>query len=158
VPLAEQDRSKWDQALVTEGVALISAALPKGRVGEYQLQAAVAAVHDEAATAKDTDWPQILALYGLLEQMTTNPIVTLNRAVAAAMVDGPAAGLQLLDSLDEQLGGHHRLAAVRAHLLEMAGDHEAAIAHYRAAAGRTTSVAERDYLTGRAARLSTRRC
>jgi RNA polymerase sigma factor (sigma-70 family) len=158
VPLAEQDRSQWDQALVTEGVALVSGALPKGKVGEYQLQAAIAAVHDEAATTEETDWPQILALYGLLEQMTTNPMVTLNRAVAAAMVDGPAAGLQLLDSLDEQLAGHHRLAAVRAHLLEMAGDHEAAIAHYRAAAGRTTSVAERDYLTGRAARLSTRRC
>ncbi|MEP7191388.1 MAG: DUF6596 domain-containing protein [Actinomycetota bacterium] len=155
VPLAEQDRSQWDQSLVTEGVALVSGALPKGKVGEYQLQAAIAAVHDEAASAKDTDWPQILALYGLLEQMTNNPMVTLNRAVAMAMVDGPAAGLQLLDSLDEPLAGHHRLAAVRAHLLEMAGDHEAAIAHYRAAAGRTTSVAERDYLTRRAARLST---
>jgi len=157
VPLAEQDRSQWDQALVTEGVALVSGALPKGRVGEYQLQAAIAAVHDEAATAQDTDWPQILALYGLLKQLTANPMVTLNRAVAAAMVDGPAAGLQLLDSLDVPLAGHHRLAAVRAHLLEMGGDDEAAIAHYRAAAGRTTSVAERDYLTRRAARLSARR-
>jgi predicted RNA polymerase sigma factor len=154
VPLAEQDRARWDVVLVAEGVGLISAALPKGKVGEYQLQAAIAAVHDEAASAKDTDWPQILALYGLLEQMTGNPMVTLNRAVAAAMVDGPAAGLRLLESLDEPLAGHHRLDAVRAHLLEMAGDSESAITHYRAAAGRTTSVAERDYLTTRAVRLS----
>jgi predicted RNA polymerase sigma factor len=108
-------------------------------------------VHDEAASAEDTDWPQILALYGLLEQMTSNPMVTLNRAVAAAMVDGPVAGLRLLESLDEPLAGHRRLDAVRAYLLEMAGDHEAAIAHYQTAA--TTSVAERDYLTTRALRL-----
>jgi RNA polymerase sigma factor (sigma-70 family) len=153
VPLAEQDRAKWDQALVAEGVALVSAALPKGKVGEYQLQAAIAAVHDEAASAEDTDWSQILALYGLLEQMTANPMVRLNRAVALAMVDGPAAGLRLLESLDEPLADHHRLDAVRAHLLEMSGDHKAAIVHYRTAAGRTTSVAERDYLTTRAARL-----
>ncbi len=124
---------------------------------EYQLQAAIAAVHDEAATAEDTDWPQILALYGLLERMTGNPMVTLNRAVALGMVDGPAAGLRLLKSLDQRLAGHHRLDAVRAHLLEMAGDHEAAIAHYRTAAGRTASVAERNYLTTRAARLAPRR-
>jgi predicted RNA polymerase sigma factor len=155
VPLAEQDRSRWDRVLVAEGVGLISAALPKAKVGEYQLQAAIAALHDEAASTEDTDWPQILALYGLLEQMTGNPMVTLNRAVAVAMVDGPAAGLRLLESLDEPLAGHHRLDAVRAHLLEMAGESEAAITHYRAAAGRTTSVAERDYLTKRAARLST---
>jgi RNA polymerase sigma factor (sigma-70 family) len=154
VPLAEQDRSRWDRVLIAEGVALVSEALPKGAVGEYQLQAAIAAVHDEAATADKTDWPQILALYGLLEQMTGNPIVTLNRAVAAAMVDGPAVGLELLEGLDERLAGHHRLDAVRAHLLEMDGDPKAAIAHYRTAAGRTTSVAERDYLLMRAARLT----
>jgi RNA polymerase sigma factor (sigma-70 family) len=157
VPLAEQDRSRWDQRLIAEGVALVSAALPTGAVGEYQLQAAIAALHDEASTAEETDWPQILALYGLLERMTANPMVTLNRAVAAAMVDGPAAGLQLLDGIAEQLAGHHRLDAVRAHLLEMAGDDDAAIAHYRAAAGRTTSLAERDYLTARAARVGARR-
>jgi RNA polymerase sigma factor (sigma-70 family) len=154
VPLAEQDRSRWDRALIAEGVALVSAALPKGAVGEYQLQAAIAALHDEAANADATDWPQIHALYGLLEQMTANPMVTLNRAVAAAMVDGPAAGLALLETLDERLPRHHRLDAVRGHLLEMDGDEDAAIAHYRTAAGRTTSVAERDYLLTRAARLS----
>jgi RNA polymerase sigma factor (sigma-70 family) len=154
VPLAEQDRSRWDRALIAEGVALVSAALPKGTVGEYQLQAAIAAVHDEAETADETDWPQILALYGLLERMTGNPMVTLNRAVAAAMVDGSAAGLALLEGLDERLSGHHRLDAVRAHLLEMDGDREAAIANYRTAAGRTTSMAERDYLMTRAARLT----
>src|SRR5439155_3050394 len=113
--------------------------------------------HDEAATAEDTDWPEILALYGLLERMTANPMVTLNRAIAAAMVDGPATGLALLKGLDERLPGHHRLDAVRAHLLEMAGDRDAAIAHYRTAAGRTASVAERDYLTTRAARLGRER-
>jgi RNA polymerase sigma factor (sigma-70 family) len=154
VPLAEQDRSRWDRALIAEGVALVSAALPKGAVGEYQVQAAIAAVHDEAATADQTDWPQILALYGLLERMTGNPMVTLNRAVAAAMVHGPAAGLAMLSGLDERLAGHHRLDAVRAHLLEMAGDTGAAIAHYRTGAGRTTSIAERNYLLTRAARLT----
>jgi RNA polymerase sigma factor (sigma-70 family) len=154
VPLAQQDRSRWDRALIVEGVALVTAALLKGAVGEYQLQAAIAAVHDEATTPDATDWPQILALYGLLERTTANPMVTLNRAVAAAMVDGPDAGLALLAGLDERLAGHHRLDAVRAHLLEMNGDREAAIAHYRTAAGRTTSVAERDYLLTRAARLA----
>ena len=154
VPLAEQDRSRWDRALIAEGVALVSAALPKGAVGEYQLQAAIAALHDEAATAEETDWPQILALYGLLERMTGNPMVTLNRAVAKAMVEGPAAGLALLETLDERLDGHHRLDAVRAHLLEMDGDAGGALAHYRTAAARTTSVAERDYLMTRAARLT----
>jgi RNA polymerase sigma factor (sigma-70 family) len=156
VPLSEQDRSRWDRAQIAEGVALVSAALPKGAVGEYQLQAAIAAVHDEAETADQTDWPQILALYGLLEQMTGNPMVKLNRAVAVAMVEGPAAGLALLEGLDERLAGHHRLDAVRAHLLEMDGDREAAITHYRTAAGRTTSVAERDYLLTRAAHLTAR--
>jgi RNA polymerase sigma factor (sigma-70 family) len=154
IPLAEQDRSRWDGALIEEGVELVSAALPKGAVGEYQLQAAIAAVHDEAVSADETDWPQILALYGLLEQMTGNPMVTLNRAVAAAMVEGPATGLELLATLGERLAGHHRLDAVRAHLLEIDGDPEAAIASYRRAAGRTTSMAERDYLLVRAARLT----
>jgi RNA polymerase sigma factor (sigma-70 family) len=154
VPLAEQDRLRWDRALIAEGVALVSAALPKGAVGEYQLQAAIAAVHDEAETADETDWPQILALYGLLEQMTGNPMVTLNRAVAVAMVDGPAAGLALLDGLDERLPGHHRLDAVRAHLLELDGNPKAALELYRTAAARTTSLAERDYLLTRARMLS----
>jgi RNA polymerase sigma factor (sigma-70 family) len=156
VPLAEQDRSRWDRRLIAEGVALVSAALPKGAVGEYQVQAAIAAVHDEAKTADDTDWPQILALYGLLERMTGNPMVRLNRAVAVAMVDGPAAGLALLPGLDERLAGHHRLDAVRAHLLEMHGDTEAAVALYRRAAGRTTGLAEQHYLLTRAARLTAR--
>jgi predicted RNA polymerase sigma factor len=153
VPLAEQDRSRWDQALIAEGVALLTAVLPRRAVGEYQLQAAIAAIHDEAATADQTDWPQIHALYGLLERMTGNPMVTLNRAIALAMVDGPAAGLAALAGLDSRLPGHHRLDAVRAHLLEMAGDPDSAITHYLRAAGRTTSLAERDYLAGKAARL-----
>jgi predicted RNA polymerase sigma factor len=110
-------------------------------------------VHDRAARAEDTDWPQILALYGLLEQLTGNPVVTLNRAVAAGMAEGPAAGLAILDSVDERLAGHYRLDAVRAHLLEMAGDTESAFEHYRAAAGRTTSVPEQRYLAMKAARL-----
>jgi RNA polymerase sigma factor (sigma-70 family) len=153
IPLAEQDRTRWDQALIAEGVALLNNSVGKGAVGEYQLQAAIAAVHDQARHADDTDWPQILALYGLLEQMTGNPVVTLNRAVAAAMADGPSAGLALLDSVDERLGGHYRLDAVRAHLLEMAGDTEAALAHYRVAAKRTTSLPEQRYLARQAARL-----
>jgi predicted RNA polymerase sigma factor len=153
VPLADQDRSRWDRALIAEGAALLAAVLPRRAVGEYQLQAAVAALHDEAATAEQTDWPQILALYGLLERMTGNPMVTLNRAIALAMVDGPAAGLAALAGLDERLPGYHRLDAVRAHLREMAGDPGAAVTDYLRAAGRTTSLAERDYLTARAARL-----
>jgi predicted RNA polymerase sigma factor len=153
IPLAEQDRSRWDQALIAEGMALITGALAQGSVGEYQVQAAIAALHDEAARVEDTDWPQILALYGLLERMTGNPMVALNRAIAAAMARGPAEGLALLDALGDRLAGHYRLDAVRAHLLEMSGDTEAAVAHYRAAAGRTTSVPERHYLTSQAARL-----
>jgi predicted RNA polymerase sigma factor len=153
IPLAEQDRSRWDRRLIAEGDALITDTLAKGSVGPYQLQAAIAAVHDLADSTDDTDWPQILALYGLLEHMSGNPMVALNRAIAAAMVHGPAHGLKLLESLDERLAGHHRLDAVRAHLHEMAGDVPAAIAHYRAAASRTTSVPEQHYLTTRAARL-----
>jgi RNA polymerase sigma factor (sigma-70 family) len=156
IPLMDQDRSLWDRAAIAEGVALVTAALSKGKVGAYQLQAAIAAVHDEAERPGDTDWPQILALYGLLERMSDNPMVTLNRAIAVAMVHGPAAGLELLKPLDTdaRLAGNHRLDAVRAHLLEQAGDHAAAIAHYRAAADRTTSTPERNYLMTQAARLS----
>jgi RNA polymerase sigma factor (sigma-70 family) len=156
IPLAEQDRGRWDQAAIAEGVALISAALPLGAVGPYQLQAAIAAIHDEAATAAETDWPQILAFYGLLERMSDNPMVMLNSAIALAMVQGPAAGLERLAALDAdgRLAGHHRLAAVRAHLLEMAGDRAAAVAHYRTAASRTTSLPEQRYLLARAARLA----
>ncbi len=153
IPLPEQDRTLWDESLVAGGLALLGDAMAKGAVGEYQLQAAIAAVHDRARTADDTDWQQILALYGLLEQMTGNPIVTLNRAVAAAMVDGPSAGLALLDEVDDRLNGHYRLDAVRAHLLEMAGDTESALAHYRAAASHTTSLPEQRYLAGQASRL-----
>jgi RNA polymerase sigma factor (sigma-70 family) len=153
IPLAAQDRTLWDQALIVEGVALLNHAVSKGAVGEYQLQAAIAAVHDLAPHADDTDWQQILALYGLLEQMTGNPVVTVNRAVAAAMAHGPSAGLALLDAVDERLNDHYRLDAVRAHLLEMAGDTKAALAHYRAAARRTTSLPEQRYLATQAARL-----
>ena len=156
IPLDEQDRTLWDQRLIAEGIALVSDALSKGSVGSYQLQAAIAAVHDEAARVEDTDWPQILALYGLLKRMSDNPMVALNHAIAAAMVHGPVVGLELLTALDgdRRMGGHYRLDAVRAHLLEMAGDYERAIAHFRAAAERTTSIPERNYLTAKAARLA----
>jgi RNA polymerase sigma factor (sigma-70 family) len=156
IPLDEQDRRLWDQGAIAEGVALITATLSRGAIGAYQLQAAIAAVHDEAARAEDTDWPQILALYGLLRRMSDNPMVTLSHAIATAMVHGPAAGLELLKALDAdaRLADHHRLDAVRAHLLERAGDREAAITHYTRAAGRTTSLPERNYLMMQAARLS----
>jgi RNA polymerase sigma factor (sigma-70 family) len=155
VPLAEQDRSLWHQASIREGVDLITRALARGTVGPYQLQAAIVAVHDEAASAEDTDWPQILALYELLERVSPNPMVTLNHAVALAMVHGPQAGLELLTTLDadDRMAGHHRLHAVRAHLLEMAGDHVAARSSYQLAARRTTSLPERRYLETRATRL-----
>jgi RNA polymerase sigma factor (sigma-70 family) len=156
ITLAEQDRTLWNQDLIAEGVALIGDSLGTGSVGEYQVQAAIAAVHDQAARAADTDWREILGLYGLLERMMHNPMVALNRAIAAAMVDGPPAGLALLEPLEEPLAGHHRLHAVRAHLLEMAGQVEAAIAEYRTAAGRTTSLPEQHYLTTQAARLNER--
>jgi RNA polymerase sigma factor (sigma-70 family) len=156
IPLAEQDRTMWNRDEIVEGVALVSAALPRGRVGPYQLQAAIAAVHDEAARVEDTDWPQILALYTVLKALGDNPMVTLNHAVAAAMVNGPAAGLELLRPLDadDRMRRHHRLDAVRAHLFEMQGDRESAIAHYQAAADRTASLPERRYLQMRAARLA----
>ena len=156
IPLGEQDRSRWDAGKIAEGVALVSAVLPAGQVGPYQVQAAIAAVHDEAKSVGTTDWPQILGLYELLEQLAPGPMVSLNRAVAVAMVAGPAAGLDLLRELesDRRLAGHHRLHAARAHLLEMSGDAEAAVTSYREAARRTTSLPERRYLTGRAARLA----
>ena len=156
IPLTKQDRTLWDRTEISEGVALITATLSKGSIGSYQLQAAIAAVHDESARPEDTDWPEILALYELLKHMSDNPMVMLNHAIATGMVRGPSAGLDLLDSLDKdgRLAGHHRLDAVRAHLLEMSGDYPAAIAHYRIAAGRTTSLPERDYLMTQAARLS----
>jgi predicted RNA polymerase sigma factor len=156
IPLDKQDRSLWDHKAIEEGVALISATLSKGAVGPYQLQAAIAAVHDEAKTSDDTDWPQILALYGLLKRMSDNPMVALNHAIAVGMVHGPRAGLELVNALDAdaRLAGHYRLDAVRAHLLERAGDPAAAVEHYRAAAERTTSIPERDYLLTQAARLA----
>jgi len=153
VPLPEQDRTRWDRALVAEGAAMLAAAIGRGAVGEYQLQASIAAVHDRAARAEDTDWPQILALYELLDRMTGNPVVTLNRAVAAAMVHGPEAGLTLLAHVEERLSGQHRLDAVRAHLLEMAGDTTAAAEHYAAAAARATNLPERHHLSRQVARL-----
>jgi len=156
IPLAQQDRSLWDRQQIVEGVALLSATLPKGSVGPYQLQAAISAVHDEAGRADNTDWPQILALYDLLKRMSDNPMVMLNHAIAAAMVNGPAKGLDLLDSVaaDPRLADHHRLDAVRAHLFELAGDRTAAIKHFRSAAGKTGSLPERNYLLAQAARLS----
>ncbi len=155
VPLAEQDRSMWNGRLIEEGIALVTSALPRGAVGPYQLQAAIAAVHDEAVTADATDWPQIRALYTVLERMTDNPMVALNRAIADAMVAGPAEGLARLDALeaDARLRGHHRLHAVRAHLLEMQGNHAQARAEYLQAAIRTTSIPEQRYLLMKAAKL-----
>jgi predicted RNA polymerase sigma factor len=155
IPMAEQDRSLWDPAAIAEGSALVADAMSRAPLGPYQLQAAIAAVHAEAARAQETDWVQILGLYTLLEGMTDNPMVTLNRAVAMAMVHGPRAGLAALAQLDgdARLAGHHRLDAVRAHLLEMAGDSAGAQAQYRSAAQRTTSTPEQRYLLARAARL-----
>jgi RNA polymerase sigma factor (sigma-70 family) len=156
VPLAEQDRSRWDRRLIDEGVALVTATLSMGRVGPYQLQAAIAAVHDEAPSADATDWLQILGLYDLLARVAPNPVVMLNRAVAVAMVQGPQAGLAALDAVavDERLEAHHRVAAARAHLLELAGDTDAARAEYRRAARLTTSRPEQRYLDARARRLA----
>ena len=154
IPLAEQDRTVWDRTRVAEGTALLDGTIGKGRVGEYEIQAAIAAVHDRAADADETDWPQILALYGLLEQMTGNPIVTLNRAVAAALADGPAAGLAILDGVAGRLNRHHRVDAVRGHLLELSGNTNAARDCYRAAAAGTASLPERRYLAMKAARLN----
>jgi RNA polymerase sigma factor (sigma-70 family) len=157
IPLAEQNRSLWNAELIAEGLALIAEAWSKGAVGEYQLQAAVAAAHDQAARVEETDWREIVALYSVLERIRPNPMVSLNRAIAVAMVDGPQAGLALLERLEQPLAQHHRLHAVRAHLLEMAGETAAAIGEYEAAAARTTSLPEQNYLTMRAARLNERK-
>ena len=156
IPLDEQDRSLWDRSLIAEGVEYVSRALTRGEMGVYQLQAAIGAVHDQAPRAEDTDWPAILTYYGLLMDLTDNPMIALNRAIASAMVYGPAVGLELMDALDadERIAGHYRLDAVRGHLREKLGDFDQAIAHYRAAAERTLSVPERNYLTARALRLA----
>jgi RNA polymerase sigma factor (sigma-70 family) len=155
IPLAEQDRGRWDRPAIDEGVALLSDALPRHRPGPYQLQAAIAAVHDEAPAFADTDWPQIVALYTVLDRIAPDPVARLNRAVAVAMAHGPRAGLALLDTIaaDPLIADHHRYAAVRAHLLELSGDTVGAHELYRAAAARTTSQPEQRYLRARAARL-----
>jgi RNA polymerase sigma factor (sigma-70 family) len=156
VPMAEQDRSLWDAGRIAEGVALITEALPRGPTGPYQLQAAIAAVHDEAPSAGATDWPQIVALYELLRQTSDNPVVALNHTVAVAMARGPHEGLDLLGKLeaDERIADDHRFHAVRAHLLELAGDPAGAREAYEAAARRTTNLPQQRYLHGRAARLA----
>jgi RNA polymerase sigma factor (sigma-70 family) len=155
VPLADQDRALWDGAQIEEGVGIISDTLGRGSIGPYQLQAAIAAIHDEAPSADETDWPQILALYDVLEQVSPGPVVTLNRAVAVAMVDGPRAGLAVLGTLDadDRMANSHRLEAVRAHLLELAGELDAARDSYRRAATMTASMPEQRYLAMRASRL-----
>jgi RNA polymerase sigma factor (sigma-70 family) len=156
IPLAEQDRTLWNQDLIQEGIDIVSKSLAQASLGPYQLQAAIAALHAEAPSIVETDWPQVLTLYRLLEHFSPNPMVTLNRAVAVAMVHGPGAGLDLLATLDDddRLAEHHRLDAVRAHLLEMAGEHAAARACYVSAARHTTSLPEQRYLETRAARLT----
>jgi RNA polymerase sigma factor (sigma-70 family) len=154
VPLDEQDRSRWDAAMIAEGQRVLNEAIAAGAVGPYQLQAAIAAAHDRAPRAEDTDWAEILALYGLLEGVAPGPMVALNRAVAAAMADGPRAGLDLLAELEPRLEGHHRVHAVRGHLLELAGDGAGAHAEYVRAAELTASLPEQRYLTKRAARLA----
>jgi RNA polymerase sigma factor (sigma-70 family) len=156
IPLSEQDRSQWNQESIAEGRALVEQALARGAVGPYQLQAAIAAVHSEARSPQETDWVQIKALYDVLARLEPSPMVTLNHAVAVGMADGPKAGLVMLESLDtdERLAEHHRLDAVRAHLLELSGEVDEARAHYRRAARRTTSRPERRYLEARAARLT----
>lgn len=155
IPMAEQDRTLWDRAQIAEGAALVTAAMSRNKPGPYQIQAAIAAVHDEAPTPDATDWEQILALYTLLDQMSDNPMVTLNRVVALAMARGVPTGLTLLEQLrtDRILAEHHRFAAVEAHLAELAGDLELAAEQYRSAAQRTLSEPERRYLVTKAARL-----
>jgi RNA polymerase sigma factor (sigma-70 family) len=155
IPMAAQDRSRWNAEYIAEGVALITEALPRGATGPYQVQAAIAAVHDEALTAQATDWPQIMALYEVLMRISDNPMVALNHAVAVAMVNGPRAGLDLLGKLaaDDRIAEDHRLYSVRAHLLEMDGDRTAAREAFLAAATRSTSMPQQRYLNTRAARL-----
>ena len=155
IPLAEQDRRLWNRELISEGMILITNALRQGRIGEYQVQAAIAGVHDQAADYRDTEWSKILSLYGLLERMTGNPMVRLNRAAAAAMAHGPGVGLALLDGVSQQLGDHHRFHSVRAHLLELAGDGRTAVLEFRLAAAGAGNLKERQYLTTKAARLAT---
>jgi RNA polymerase sigma factor (sigma-70 family) len=157
IPLAEQDRTRWDRELIAEGTALVSEAMARSPLGPYQLQAAIAATHADAGRTEDTDWRQVHALYKILERIAPNPMVTLNRAVALAEVKGPRAGLELLSALDgdARMAGHHRLHAVRAHLLEAAGDRPAARENYKLAARGTASLAEQRYLESRAARLGT---
>ncbi len=152
ISLDKQDRTLWDSSEIAEGIELLTAALSKGAVGLYQLQAAIAAVHDEATRVQETDWPQILALYELLRSVAPSPMVTLNHAIATAMVHGPSRGLELLKSLDHdaRLAEHYRLDAVRAHLLEMVGDHEGAVRPYRSAASRTASIPALNYLAAKA--------
>ncbi len=156
VPMDEQDRARWDAGLIAEGVALVGDALPRGEIGPYQVQAAIAAVHDEAPSSTATDWPQIVALYEVLLRISANPVVTLNHAVAVAMRDGPAAGLDLIAGLGDTLDADHRLHAVRAHLYAMAGDHAAARAGFEAAAERTMSLQQQRYLHRRARREAAR--
>jgi len=155
VPLDEQDRALWDRALISEGTELAKASLAGPALGPYQLQAAIAATHADAATAAQTNWPQVHALYLILERIAPNPMVTLNRAIALAETDGPVAGLALLSALDGdvRMAGHHRLLSVRAHLLEKAGDIAGAYEHYRRAARSTASIAEQRYLRSRASKL-----
>ena len=155
VPLEAQDRRLWRRELIDEGIAILTDVLPRPPTGPYRLQAAIAAVHDEARLARDTDWPQILGLYRVLERVDPSPMAQLGRVVALAMVEGPRAGLAACEELAGELGGHHRWFAVRAHLLEDAGEKQAAVRAYREAAQRTASLPERDYLTRRADRLST---
>ncbi len=155
VPLDEQDRKRWDRGLIEEGTALVRSALAEPMLGPYALQAAIAATHADAATAEETNWPQVQALYLILERIAPNPMVTLNRAVALAETEGPAAGLALLSTLDgdRRMAGHHRLLSVRAHLLEKTGDPAGAYEHYRRAARATASLAEQRYLESRARRV-----
>src|ERR1700722_804066 len=156
IPMAEQDRNQWNAAQITEGVELVTTALARGPAGPYQLQAAIAPIHDEAPAAEATDWPQIVALYELLMLLSDNPVVRLNHAVAVAMARSPREGLELLAGLgtDERMTGDHRLPAVRAHLLGRAGQPDAARAAYLAAAARTTNLPQQRYLRARAARLT----
>ncbi|MFG1709355.1 RNA polymerase sigma factor [Nonomuraea sp. M3C6] len=156
IPLADQDRGRWDQEAIREGTELITRTMARSPLGAYQLQAAIAAVHAEAPGTEATDWPQILILYKILDRIAPNPMVTLNRAVATAMVHGPRAGLDLLETLegDRRVAGHYRVTAVRAHLLERAGEHASARSCFLLAARRTYSIPERLYLESQAARLA----
>jgi predicted RNA polymerase sigma factor len=158
IPLDEQDRSRWDKQLIREGLALMTEAMSSRLIGPYQLQAAIAALHDQADTAEQTDWAQIQQLYVLLLRIHDNPMVALNHAVATAMVEGPAAGLTLVDAIaqDARLKGHYRLHAVRAHLYERAGACHLPLEEYQRAADGTSSLPERNYLLGKAARLCSR--